>query len=108
MTPLTIIQREYFRLDVILKSGEPLAPIDLTGATVAAQIRKDWNMSQLAEISASIEEPEEGKLSFSMAGTESVKIPPGNYKYDAFLTRDGVTTRILWGEAKIVGAITRP
>lgn len=108
MTDLSIIQREDFLLDLILKTGEPLEAIDLTGATIEAQIREDWNKPKVAEIVAVISEPEAGRISLSLPGDESLKLKPGSYKYDAYLTRDGVTTRILFGSVEIVGAITRP
>jgi hypothetical protein len=106
--PINIIQRQDYELNLTLKTGTPLAVIDLTGATVQAQIRTDWDGALLGTFTATIPTPASSgviKLVLSSAASEAIR--PGDYKHDVFITRSGVKTRVLYGACKIGGAITR-
>jgi len=84
------------RLDIILRQGSTLgpfivrltdsfgAPIDLTGATIQGQVRKNALDSGLpvAVFEINYINREDGQFSFGMARNTTVSIPSGEYQKD--------------------------
>lgn len=104
---LTIDQRQDYTLLLNVKSGDPLSPVDLTGAVVEAQIRIDWNTGKIAEFVVTIPDPETGVVNLYLPSAVTATIPPREYRWDAFITRSGTTTKLAYGKVEIVGAITQ-
>jgi hypothetical protein len=108
--PITIQQGADYTLELNLKAGTATdaPPVNLTGATFAAQIRKDWDGQLEAAFVTAIPSPAtDGKIRLTLAGAVSLGIRPGAYKWDGFLTRSGVAQKIVSGPCEIVEAITR-
>lgn len=109
---IQIVQREDYRLDLSLKQGtECNAPaLDLTGHTVRAEIRKDWNCPLQMAFTAEIVEPAtDGNIRLTLTGDETFQLPPCPMVYDVFITETSTAkkTRVLFGTLNVTAAITR-
>lgn len=84
------------------------AAIDLTGYTVASQMRKSYGSSTAYNLNASIYSALAGKLRIQLSATQSEAIPPGRYLYDVEITSPaGVRTRVVEGVATVTPQITQ-
>jgi hypothetical protein len=97
---------------VTLKDGSGTA-INLTGATLASQIRKTQSASDiLATFSVTVTNASAGTATLSLTPTQTAALsvtPVDSYwKHDVLLTRDdGVKIRILEGDVEVDAAVTR-
>lgn len=82
-------------------------PIDLTGYSAAAQMRKHYTSSNAYSFFASIS-PTLGIVTLSMTANVTNTIAPGRYMYDCELTdTNGATTRLLEGIVTVTPGVTR-
>jgi ABC-type branched-subunit amino acid transport system substrate-binding protein len=97
---------------VTLKDGANAA-INLTGCTLASQIRRTQSSSEvLASFTVTITDAAAGKATLALFATTTGTLPAtpaDNYwKHDVLLTRaDGVKIRILEGNVEVDAAVTR-
>ena len=89
------------------------AAINLTGSTLASQIRKTQGATDiLATFSISITSPSLGKATLSLSPTQTAALPATpegtSWKHDVLLTRaDGSKIRILEGDVEVDASVTR-
>ena len=97
---------------VTLKDGTGTA-INLTGASLASQIRKTQASSDiLASFSVTVTDAANGKATLSLTAAQTSALPAtaaaAYWKHDVLLTRaDGVKIRILEGDVTVDAAVTR-
>jgi hypothetical protein len=90
---------------VTASNGQPL---NLTGFTVASQLRKSFSSSTAYNFSASILSASLGRVRLQLSATQSEEIPPGRYLYDVEVTSSsGGKTRVVEGIATITPQITQ-
>lgn len=96
-----------FEIEVVDKNKNPR---DLTGFTVAAKFRKQFNSNVVYSFDTSIPSPtSQGKIRITLGGSLSNTIPAGRYFYDVEITNDAldVTERITEGFLEISPGVTR-
>lgn len=83
-------------------------PMNLTGYTVKAQLRKKFDATEYTDFDAVIFAPIEGKVSISLSATVTAALAPTNYVYDCILTSaDGKVIRLIEGRAYVTPEVTR-
>ena len=100
-----------YGLGLTLKDGTGTA-INLTGATLASQIRKTQASDTiLASFTATITDAAAGKVTLSIPATTTATLPAtasdNFWKYDILYTKSGTKIRILEGDVEVDGAVTR-
>lgn len=87
------------------KNGQPL---NLSGYSVASQLRKSYNSSTAYSFNAIVFAPATGKVRIQMTASQSEQIPPGRYLYDVEVTSSaGAKTRVVEGIVTITPQITQ-
>jgi hypothetical protein len=82
-------------------------PIDLTGYSAAAQMRKHYTSSNAYSFFASIS-PTLGIVTLAMTANVTNTIAPGRYMYDCELTDSNqATTRLIEGIVTVTPGVTR-
>lgn len=80
---------------------------NLTGYTVAAQLRKNYASSTATTFTAS-HTGSTGKINLALSANTSSTIEPGRYLYDVEITSSGGTvTRVVEGIVTVTPGITR-
>ena len=109
-----IFQGASYSYGLTLKNGAtPPVAINLTGCTLASQIRKTQASSEiLATFSVSITSASGGTATLSLSPAQTAAIPatPAEtfWKHDVLLTRaDGSILRILEGDVEVDASVTR-
>lgn len=91
-------------IDVTDTSG---AVYNLTGYTVAAQMRKNYNSSTAVTFSATHNNAG-GAITLSLLATTTASIEPGRYLYDVEITSSGGSVmRIVEGIVTVTPGMTR-
>lgn len=84
------------------------SPLDLTGYTVASQMRKSYQSSTAYNFTASVYSALNGKVRLQLTHEQSEAIPPGRYIYDVEMTSpSGTTTRVVEGIVTVTPQITK-
>lgn len=65
--------------------------VDLTGATVTAQLRRSPDGDLVATFVVTVTDAAEGELTLSLADTVTDDLRPGTYVYDVQVVDDGTT-----------------
>lgn len=83
------------------------AVFNLTGYTVAAQMRKNYNSSAATTFTAS-NTGVTGKINLILNATTTATLEPGRYLYDVEITSSGGTiTRVVEGIVTVTPGMTR-
>lgn len=83
------------------------AVYNLTGYTVAAQMRKNYASSSASTFSAS-HNSTGGKITLTLTSSSTATIEPGRYLYDVEIRSSGnVITRVVEGIVTVTPGITR-
>lgn len=83
-------------------------PYDLTGYTVASQMRKYSGSTTAYNISCTVVDPQAGKIKIKLDAASSEAIPAGRYLYDVEITDStGEKLRVLEGVVTILPQMTR-
>jgi DUF4097 and DUF4098 domain-containing protein YvlB len=91
-------------IDVTDDAGDP---VDLTGYTGAAQMRKHYTSTNAHSFTVSIANAS-GVVTLSMNAAVTGNISPGRYVYDCELTDgDGTVSRLIEGIVTITPQVTR-
>lgn len=91
-------------IDVLDEAGEP---VDLTGYTGAAQMRKHYTSSTATDFNVSINAVA-GTVTLSMNAATSSTVTPGRYVYDCELTSSSnVVSRLVEGIVTVTPQVTR-
>jgi hypothetical protein len=92
-------------ITVTATSGQAL---DLTGYSVASQMRKSYQSSTAYAFTASIYNASTGKIRLQLTGAGSELIPAGRWLYDVEITSpSGTKTRVVEGIATVTPQITQ-
>jgi len=92
-------------ITVAASNGQAL---DLTGYTVASQMRKSYQSSTAYNFTASIYNAATGKVRLQLSDTQSSAIPAGRWLYDVEITSpSGTKTRVVEGIVTVSPQITQ-
>lgn len=92
-------------ITVAASNGQAL---DLTGYSVASQMRKSYSSSTSYAFTASIYSAASGKIRLQLTDEQSALIPAGRWLYDVEITSStGVTTRVVEGIVTVSPQITQ-
>jgi len=80
---------------------------DLTGYTVAAQMRRSYYTTTSTSFTAAVSLPEDGEVTISLTAVQTSAIKAGRYVYDIEITGDGETLRVLEGIVVINPEVTK-
>lgn len=93
-------------ITVTTPTGQPL---NLTGYTVASQMRKSYQSSVFHNFTCAIQDPVNGKVLLSLTATQSEAIPAGRWLYDVEITQtsSGKKRRVVEGIVTVTPQITQ-
>ena len=81
---------------------------NLTGYTVAGQIRKSYDSTTYTAFSASVSNATGGTVSIALTAAQTNALASGRYVYDVEITSSGgVVTRVLEGQVEVTPGVTR-
>lgn len=82
--------------------------INLTGYSVASQLRKSYSSSQSHNFTASVYDAAAGKIRLQLTPVQSEAITPGRWLYDVEITSpSGSKTRVVEGIVTVTPQITQ-
>lgn len=94
--------------NIVTVSGTSGSALDLTGYTVASQMRKSYTSSTAYSLNAVIYSAASGQVRMVLSATQSEAIPPGRYLYDLEIASpSGAKTRVVEGIATVTPQITQ-
>lgn len=106
---LLIDQGSTFATDVEVTDDNDV-PLDLTGYTARAQLRKSYGSNSSTAFTVTIKSPTTaGQLAISLSSTQTTALKAGRYVYDIEIVRtsDSTVTRILEGIITVTPEVTR-
>lgn len=107
VTNLYIDQGSFFRTHITVANPNGFT-LDLTGFTVASQLRKSYQSSTGFNFTTSISNPTQGRVRIELSSEQSRVIPAGKYLYDLeILSPTGERTRVVEGIVLINPEITK-
>ena len=83
------------------------APLNLTGYSDAAQIRKTYGSSNVSAVFTTSISAAAGQVTLSLTDTQTSGLTAGRYVYDLNITSGSTTTRVVEGQAIITPGVTR-
>lgn len=93
---------------IITVSANGGGPLNLTGYTVASQIRKSYTSTTAYTFTASVLDAATGKLRLQLTAEQTGAIPPGRYLYDVEITsQSGNKSRVVEGIVTVTPEITQ-
>ena len=93
---------------IITVNNQNGTPINLTGATVAAQFRKSYNSSSFTNFTVTVHDALLGRIRLRLPADVSSAVSAGRYLYDIETTSiNGEKRRVLEGIVVISPEITR-
>ena len=95
--------------NIITVASSTGTALNLTGYTVASQIRKSYGSSTYHTFTASVYDAVTGKVRLQLTSTQTSAISAGRYLYDIEITNTSTTakTRILEGIVVVTPEITQ-
>ena len=82
--------------------------VNLSGYSVAAQIRKTFLSSTASAFTASISNASSGEITISLSPTQTTALEAGRFVYDVLITASGGTkTRVVEGQVTVNPSVTR-
>jgi len=94
-----------YTIDVTDSNGDS---INLSGYTVAGQIRKSYSSLTSVSFTAVVTNTSTGEVTISLTSTQTNDMKAGRYLYDVEMTSSGGTvTRILEGQIEVIAGVTR-
>lgn len=98
-----------FSQSFTLEGTNTNSSFDLTGYTVAAQMRKWAGSSTATTFTATIESPAtRGQILLRLTDTQTTNLKPGRYVYDVVITDEfGVKNRVIEGMVLVTEGVTR-
>lgn len=91
-------------ITVSASNGQPL---NLTGYSVASQMRKSYGSSTVHSFTASILDATTGKVRLQLTDEQSAVIPAGRWLYDVEISSpSGAVTRVVEGIVTVTPQIT--
>jgi hypothetical protein len=94
--------------NIITVSASNGQALDLTGYTVASQMRKSYASSTFYNFTSSIYNASQGKVRLQLSNTQSEAIPAGRWLYDVEIrSPSGAVTRVVEGIVTVNPQITQ-
>ena len=82
--------------------------VNLSGYSVAAQIRKTFLSSSATAFTATISNASSGEITISLSPTQTAALEAGRFVYDVLITASGGTkTRVVEGQVTVNPSVTR-
>ena len=82
--------------------------VNLSGYSVAAQIRKTFLSSSATAFTATISNASSGEITISLSPTQTATLEAGRFVYDVLITASGGTkTRVVEGQVTVNPSVTR-
>ena len=82
--------------------------VNLSGYSVAAQIRKTFLSSSATAFTATISNASSGEITISLSPTQTTSLEAGRFVYDVLITASGGTkTRVVEGQVTVNPSVTR-
>ena len=82
--------------------------VNLSGYSVAAQIRKTFLSSTATAFTATISNASSGEITISLSPTQTTTLEAGRFVYDVLITASGGTkTRVVEGQVTVNPSVTR-
>ena len=82
--------------------------VNLSGYSVAAQIRKSFLSSTATAFTATISNASAGEITISLSPTQTAALEAGRFVYDVLITASGGTkTRVVEGQVTVNPSVTR-
>ena len=82
--------------------------VNLSGYSVAAQIRKTFLSSSATAFTATISNASSGEITISLTDTQTTALEAGRFVYDVLITASGGTkTRVVEGQVTVNPSVTR-
>ena len=82
--------------------------VNLSGYSVAAQIRKTFLSSTATSFTATISNASSGEITISLTPTQTTALEAGRFVYDVLITASGGTkTRVVEGQVTVNPSVTR-
>ena len=82
--------------------------VNLSGYSVAAQIRKTFLSSSATAFTATISNASSGEITISLTPTQTAALEAGRFVYDVVITASGGTkTRVVEGQVTVNPSVTR-
>ena len=82
--------------------------VNLSGYSVAAQIRKTFLSSSATAFTATISNASSGEITISLTPTQTTALEAGRFVYDVLITASGGTkTRVVEGQVTVNPSVTR-
>ena len=104
---LTVDQGATFNAQVTI-SDDSGNTQNLTGYTVAGQIRKTYDSTTYTAFSASVSNATGGTITLGLSDAQTNALSAGRYVYDIEITSSGgVVTRVLGGQVEVTPGVTR-
>ena len=91
-------------IDVTDSVGDPL---NLTGYSVAGQIRKSYASSTAVDFSGSVYSATNGTVRIQLSATQTNAMKAGRYVYDVEIDNGSLTIRIVEGQGEVRPGVTR-
>ena len=105
---LQIDQGSTFSKQITVYETDGTTVQNLTGYTVASQIRKNYTSTNYTTINATNNDPTNGVIVMSLAATQTATLKAGRYVYDLQITAaDATVTRIIEGVITIKPEVTK-
>lgn len=81
---------------------------NLTGYSVAGQVRKSYDSTTYTAFTASVSNATGGTVSIALTAAQTNALISGRYVYDVEITSGGgVVTRVLEGQVEVTPGVTR-
>ncbi len=82
---------------------------NLTGYTVAGQIRKTYTSSTAVNFVCIVSGASTGEITISLSNTVTAAMKPGRYVYDVEITKtsNGIKTRVIEGQVTVNPGVTQ-
>ncbi len=106
---ITIVQGETLRLRVKLRNKRTGAPVDLTGATLASQVRRTYAAPEvLATLTIEPEDLAGGVFSLTLDEAASDALPAGRHVFDVRIeSAAGDVKKRPRGQLRVLPGVTR-
>ena len=97
-----------FSQSFTLEGSDTNSGFNLSGYTIAAQMRK-WSGSSSSTIfTTEISDAPDGKILLSLSSAQTTSLKPGRYVYDVVITDEfGVKNRVIEGMVLVTEGVTR-
>ena len=105
---LQIDQGSTFSKQITVYQTDGTTVQNLTGYTVASQVRKNYTSTNFVTINATNNDPTNGVIVMSLTATDTVGMKAGRYVYDLQITAaDGTVSRTIEGVITIKPEVTK-